>query len=200
MRHVFTDIETTGLYPIVHRIVCIGFACEGEKHVIIDRDERGILRQFLELLRPDDTLVGFKLGFDYGFLVLRCLKHGLNPQKLISCERIDLLKPVKELLEGKWVSLQNLADYFELKYEKTSGKKIPELWEAGDHEAIEKHCLIDVELTAQLFDRLKPLLFEPATTKQKDYMRSLSIAFSEDITKAEASRLIDEALKKRGSG
>ncbi len=193
MRHVFLDIETTGLYPIVHRIVCIGCMREAEKVAIIDQDERGMLQQFLEFLQPDDTMVGFNLDFDYGFLVLRCLKHGLNPLRLISCERIDLLRHVKNLLLGKRVSLQALADYFKIKHEKTSGVEIPELWEAGNHKAIKKHCLIDVELTAQLFERLKPLLLEPATAKQKEYMRSLGITFSEDITKAEASKLISEA-------
>jgi len=198
MRCVFIDVETTGLYPIVHRIVCIGYSCEGEKRAIIDRDERGMLQQFLEILQFGDALVGFRLGFDYGFLVLRCLKHGLNPQKLISCERIDLQEPVRHLTEGR-VSLQALADYFKLEYEKTSGKEIPEQWEAGDHEAIKRHCLTDVELTVQLFEHLKPLLFEPATAKQRDYMRSLGIEFKEDITKAEASKLIDKATRKTQS-
>lgn len=195
---MFLDVETTGLYPIVHRVVCIVCMRGEEKVAIVDRDERRMLQQFLGFLSPDDMVVGFNLDFDYGFLVLRCLKHGLTPKKLISCERIDLLKPVKEMLVGKRVSLQALADYFKLKYEKTSGREIPELWEAEDYESIKKHCLIDVELTAQLFDRLKPLLFEPATARQKDYMRSLGVSFSEDVTKAEASRLIDEA-KKRGA-
>ena len=30
MGHVFIDIETSGLYPIVHRIVCIGYMRGGE--------------------------------------------------------------------------------------------------------------------------------------------------------------------------
>jgi len=125
MRHVFTDIETTGLYPFVHRIVCIGWACEGKKRTVVDRDERGMLQQFLDFLQPGDTLVGYNFDFDYGFLVLRCLKHGVNPQKLISCERIDLMKPIKTLIEAKGVSLQSLADFFGFEYEKTSGKKNP---------------------------------------------------------------------------
>jgi len=196
MRHVFTDIETTGLYPFVHRIVCIGWACEGKKRTIVDRDERGMLQQFLDFLQPGDTLVGYNFDFDYGFLVLRCLKHGVNPQKLIFCERIDLMKPIKALIEAKGVSLQTLADFFGFEYEKTSGKKIPEFWENGDYEAIKRHCLSDVGLAAQLFERLKPLLFEPATEKQKRYLLDLGVKFDETLTKSEASRLIDEA---RGS-
>ena len=38
---------------------------------------------------------------------------------------------------------------------------------------------------------------EPATEKQKRYLRDLGIAFSEGITKKEASRLIDEKLREK---
>lgn len=191
--YVFLDIETIGLYPIVHRVVCIGYARGADIGAIIDRDERKMLEQFLDWLRPDDTVVGFNLGFDYGFLVLRSLKHDLNPMRLISCEQIDLMDPVVDLLKGKRVGLQDLSDFFGIKYEPTSGKLIPEQWEAGDHEAIKKHCLGDVRLAVQLFKRLKPILFEPATAKQLAYLRSLRVKFEEGITKVEASRLIDEA-------
>jgi len=40
---------------------------------------------------------------------------------------------------------------------------------------------------------------EPATEKQKDYMKVLGVDFSENITKQEASRLIEEAKKSRGT-
>ncbi len=38
----------------------------------------------------------------------------------------------------------------------------------------------------------------PATAKQKDYLRKLGIKFPENLTKAEASALIDEGLAKNG--
>jgi len=190
LKPVFLDIETTGLYPIVHRIVCIACIREVEKVAIIDRDERRLLTEFLEFIQTGNTMIGFNLNFDYGFLVMRCMKYGLDPSRLISLERIDLLRPVKNLLLGKRVSLEALAAYFHIGYKQTSGKEIPELWEAGNHEMIREHCLVDVDLTAQLFECLKPLLFEPATAKQKDYMRSLGIPFDEDMTKAESSKLI----------
>lgn len=39
---------------------------------------------------------------------------------------------------------------------------------------------------------------KPATDRQKGYMRKLGIEFPEDISKAEASALIDEELGKNG--
>jgi len=38
----------------------------------------------------------------------------------------------------------------------------------------------------------------PATAKQKDYLRKLGVTFPEDISKAEASALIDAGLAKNG--
>ena len=38
----------------------------------------------------------------------------------------------------------------------------------------------------------------PATGKQKGYLRKLGLEFPEDISKAEASALIDEGLAKNG--
>ena len=37
----------------------------------------------------------------------------------------------------------------------------------------------------------------PATDSQKDFMRKLKISFGEEISKAEASKLIDEAIQKK---
>ena len=196
MRRVFVDIETTGLYPIIYRVVCVGYACDGEKHCFIDEDECEILRQSLDFLEPQDCLIGFNLPFDYGFLVLRSLKHGLNPKKLLSCERVDLLKLVKDVLADKRVSLQGLADYFGLDHGKTSGMQVPGLWEAGEYEAIKEHCMNDLDLTAQLFERLEPLMFVPATPAQINYLKALNVQFEEGITKSEASKLIENA--KRG--
>jgi hypothetical protein len=39
---------------------------------------------------------------------------------------------------------------------------------------------------------------KPATAKQKDYLRKLGIKFPENISKVEASALIDEGLAKNG--
>ena len=198
LRYVFLDTETTGLSPLVHRIVCIGHVVGDKEHVFMDRDEKKVLTIFLDLISVDDVLVGYNLRFDVGFLTLRCIKHKIDPKKLLGCTQIDLMEKVKMYIGGRYAPpLEKVALFLELNQEETvGGESVPELWDAGEYEPIKRHCLSDVRLAKQIFERLKQLLFEPATQSQKDYMRSLGIAFDENTTKAEASRLIDKATRK----
>ena len=198
MSDLYLDCETTGLYAIVHRIVCIGVMRGAQMDYFIDKNEKKMLEGFLDFLSADDVLVGFNIGFDYGFLVLRCLKHGLDPSKLISRQRVDLMEIVKKLLGGSRVSLQTLADFFGIKYNPASGKFVPEIWESGDTDAIRHHCLSDIMLLSELHVRLISLLRVPPTPEQLDYMQSLGIEIKPGLTKKEASRLLDEATGKKG--
>jgi DNA polymerase III epsilon subunit-like protein len=196
MADLYLDCETTGLYAIVHRIICIGAMREGKIEYFIDRDEKKMLENFLAFLSVDDGLVGFNIGFDYGFLVLRCLKHKLNPSRLIARPRIDLMDIVVRLLNGSKVSLQTLADFFRITYNPVSGKFAPEMWEAGDLDAIRHHCLSDIMLTSELHERLDSLLKVPATPAQLEYLRNLGIGVKEGLTKSEASKIIDGARRR----
>lgn len=196
MRYVFLDVETTGLSPLVHRVVCIGSKASGEERVLVDKDEKKMLGEFLDTIAEGDVLVGYNIGFDVGFLILRSLKHGVGFGKLLGRTQIDLMGKIAGLMKG-YVSLREIATYFGLDYGRADGTLVPELWEAGEHESIKEHCLSDVRLTEQLFERLKLLVIELATDPQRDYMRSLGISFNESTTKVEASKLIDESKKRR---
>ena len=198
MRYIFLDCETTGLSPLAHRVVCIGTKVGEEKCVLMGKDEKEMLEGFINTIAEGDVLVGYNVGFDMGFLILRSLKHGVDPRKLLSCARVDLMEKITELTRGKYVSLRKVATYFGLDYGKANGTLIPELWEAGEYKPIMEHCLSDVRLTEQLFEKLKPLVVELATDRQKNYMRRLGVLFDEKTTKDEASRLIDESKKKGG--
>jgi len=196
MTDLYLDIESTGLYAIVHRAVCIGAMRGGKIEYFIEKDEKKMLENFLAYLNVDDTLIGFNIGFDYGFLVLRCLKHKLDPSRLIARPRIDLMDIVVRLLNGSKVSLQTLADFFRISYTPASGKFAPEMWEAGDLDAIRHHCLSDIMLTSELHERLLSLLNEPATAKQLQYLRDLGIEVKEGLTKSEASKILDGARRR----
>jgi DNA polymerase III epsilon subunit-like protein len=196
MTDLYLDVESTGLYAIVHRVICIGAMRGGKLEYFIDRDEKRMLEDFLAYLSAEDTLVGFNIGFDYGFIVLRCLKHKLDPSRLIARPRVDLMDIVVRLLNGSRVSLQTLADFFRITYNPASGKVAPEMWESGDLDAIRHHCLSDIMLTAELHERLLSLLNEPATAKQLQYLHDLGIPVKEGLTKSEASKILDEARRR----
>ena len=57
MRHVFLDVETTGLSPLVHRVVCVGTKVGTEECILIGRDEKKILEEFKNTIAEGDVLV-----------------------------------------------------------------------------------------------------------------------------------------------
>lgn len=196
MRHVFLDIETTGLSPLVHRVVCVGLKYKGDEEAIFlqDRNEKKMLTDLTEVIREWDVLIGYNLGFDVGFTVMRCLRHGVSPGWVHRVPRIDLMEKIRELT-GSRVTLRRAASFFGLGGSKGDGADVPDMWEGGFLEEIREHCLSDVELTERLFEKLKPVAVELATVPQREYMRDLKVPFDESTTKAEASELLGRARR-----
>jgi DNA polymerase, archaea type len=81
---LYIDIETTGLDPLVDRVLMVGLMSEtGVKTIITDADERVILTRTIEHLKANkpDCLIGHNLiNFDVPFLATRCRINGIpNP-------------------------------------------------------------------------------------------------------------------------
>ena len=196
MPKIFLDIETTGLSPLVHRVVCIGMADEEkEPGTIIGENERDLLLKFWEALPDGAELVGFNLSFDIGFLTLRCLRHGISPVKLLAAGKTDLSKLVRDIVPGeRYMSLARLAKFFGIE-KRTDGAAIPDAWERRDLNAIQEHCEEDVAIVKTLWQILRPLAEEPASQAQKNYLKDLGVPFAPGVTKQQASQLIDRALR-----
>jgi DNA polymerase, archaea type len=73
---LYIDIETTGLDPLVDRVLMVGLMSEtGVKTIITDPDERVILSSTIEHLKANkpDCLIGHNLiNFDVPFIATRC--------------------------------------------------------------------------------------------------------------------------------
>lgn len=73
---LYIDIETTGLDPLVDRVLMVGLMSEtGVKTIITDTDEKVILARTIEHLKANkpDCLIGHNLiNFDLPFLATRC--------------------------------------------------------------------------------------------------------------------------------
>jgi DNA polymerase, archaea type len=73
---LYLDIETTGLDPLVDRVLMVGLMSQtGEKVIITDPDEKVILTRTIEHLTTNkpDCLIGHNLiNFDVPFLATRC--------------------------------------------------------------------------------------------------------------------------------
>jgi DNA polymerase, archaea type len=78
---LYLDIETTGLDPLVDRVLMVGLMSEtGEKVIITDPDECLILTRTIDYLRANkpDCLIGHNLiNFDVPFLATRCRINGI---------------------------------------------------------------------------------------------------------------------------
>jgi DNA polymerase, archaea type len=73
---LYLDIETTGLDPLVDRVLMVGLMSEtGVKTIVTDPDEKVILTRTIEYLKADkpDCLIGHNLiNFDVPFIATRC--------------------------------------------------------------------------------------------------------------------------------
>jgi DNA polymerase elongation subunit (family B) len=73
---LYLDIETTGLDPLVDRVLMVGLMSQaGEKVIITDPDEKVILTSTIDYLKANkpDCLIGHNLiNFDIPFLATRC--------------------------------------------------------------------------------------------------------------------------------
>ncbi|WP_373538775.1 DNA polymerase domain-containing protein [Chamaesiphon sp.] len=73
---IYLDIETTGLDPLVNRVLMVGLMSgTGEKVIITDPDEKVTLTRTIDYLKANkpDSLIGHNLiNFDVPFIATRC--------------------------------------------------------------------------------------------------------------------------------
>ena len=166
MRFAAMDIETTGLEASYGRLLCCCFKFTDEDKVRTVRaaryrNEKKALEKITELYnRLDCVLTWNGKRFDIPFLNARLMQHGLPPLDVRKMH-MDLMYQAKKLrlrgarmdgvskdLRTKWKKHDCTAHHWVMAAE---GSK-PHL------DDIVKHCEHDVELTEELFERLKPLI------------------------------------------
>ena len=136
--------------------------CIQETRVI---DERVLILQIIEHINATDLIIGHNIKeFDLPFIINRCKKHGIKPPD------------VGRMIKGRWywdetivdtmdlwacgkykemVSLNNLAKYFGLEpKEETIAKNFEQVFNDDLEKAIE-YCKTDIELTKQIYEKLK---------------------------------------------
>ena len=155
------DIETTGLNPLIDRIICIALKSNGKELIIIDSNEKVILEKFWNYVREIKIkdlgfrLIGFNCwSFDLPFLIIRSFKHGVNVVDT-SGKVIDL----RYLLSyGNKYQNGKLSDYAELigleqKYNGYDGSDMKRLFEEDKFAEIEKYALSDIKITFGIYKR-----------------------------------------------
>ena len=167
------DIETTHLKPDFGTVLAIGYKWYGTgKTTVLSvmdypgfkkdaTDDRGLIAAFAEQLEQADIIVTyFGKGFDKPYLQSKMLEYGLGV--FPNMAHVDLFFAVKSNMALSRKSLGNVGLYLKLKAGKTplDGR----IWKRAmtGHEPsikyIVKHCYSDVDLTSELYTRLRPLI------------------------------------------
>lgn len=172
-RCLILDIETTHLKPDFGTILCIGYKWLGEKKPKIisitdfpnfkkdPTDDSEVVKAFYPILVEADILVTyFGTGFDVKYITSKLLEHRL--EFLPNTPHVDLFYVVKGKMLLSRKSLQNTGLFLGCTAQKTpiSGR----IWKRAmcGHRAsikyIETHCASDVNLTEEVYMRLRPLV------------------------------------------
>lgn len=162
------DIETTGLDAFSDKIVAIGVVLgDGEEsQLFLNKktetcadSEKQILEAFWQYLEMQgiEQIVGFNIvGFDWLFLKLRSLKHGVKiPRSFVILDLRKVLNPEPNA-RGRLIDYLYLAG-IEKNGDSINCARVPEMYETGQFDLIEKHVSSDIWTTYQLWKRLVDL-------------------------------------------
>ena len=174
MKTFVFDCETSNLRSDIGslRVACFAeLNSEGEIFKILTRDvlemhgEKNLAQWIAHRIEEADILIGHNIdGFDKNFINGVLIRWNLP--KLPKRYYIDTLMVARYGMKGllQSCSLENLADYFRLSIQKDKPSK--HSWRgANDMEPaslkkIRKRCISDVQVTALLWEKLKPFWLE----------------------------------------
>ncbi|HLG25039.1 MAG TPA: ribonuclease H-like domain-containing protein [Candidatus Nanoarchaeia archaeon] len=155
---IITDIETTGLDPLKDRSTALGIEIGEGQLIFNEDDERFNLHSYWQFLRKHQyfRLIGFEIGFDVRFLVIRSLLHKVKIVDVMG-KTIDL----RQVLSfGNKYEKGTLNDYskflgFGEKYNGFIGAHATILWQDGKKDELKKYLSKDLELTWKVYHRCK---------------------------------------------
>jgi uncharacterized protein YprB with RNaseH-like and TPR domain len=168
------DIETSALDAIYGRMLCACWCYEGESKVhtisLADfpkqykkdpTDDTVICKALSKMLQETDIVVTFYgERFDMPFIQSRCLANGLPPIPNIT--NIDLWRTCRSKLRLYSNRLAVVQKFLELPDSKTEIEA--RSWVRAkcgfkaDLEYVIDHCIADVKVTMQAYQKLKPLI------------------------------------------
>ena len=175
MRILAWDIEASGLAANFGVIICVGFKEVGKKKAevfsYLDYDEPDLIKAEKLLLKDvsrrlldsDIWLTHFGTYYDITFVNTRLLYHRL-PVLPPNYNHIDTWKISKNRLKLSNNRLVTIQNFLGLENEKNAIKPMMWLKALGGHKPsiryIVGHCRRDVEVLAETYERIKPLVLD----------------------------------------
>ena len=157
------------LHPMFARVVVIGYKlANGRTELLYHKDESELLTNLWTVIanvRPDVVVTFNGYNFDVPFLNIRShiksippsMEINLNKWKLEASNHFDCMQVLSANQTFLNVALEIICRKFKIPVPENRlfGEEVPKLYETGDLEAIKEHCRQDVELTEQLYLKLK---------------------------------------------
>ncbi len=158
-----------GLHAIISQVACIGICETATGHASILSltefdSEASILEWFYNLVkgRKNDILVSFNgKAFDLPVLGLRAAKYGIPLKRCLPDHRSQRHLDIYDALGGKWQSdisscaLSELAWLILNRPKESNGCDVAKWFSEGEYEKIDNHCLEDIKITAEIYNKLK---------------------------------------------
>lgn len=168
-------LSKCALSPLTGQVLMVGYCdeefsnceftewqCNSEVEVVT---EKILLKSCADNVNNSDLIIGHYIkSFDLPFIINRCRKHGITPPNVGYMARgrwvwnenvIDLADLWTFNKYGEYISLNNMAKYFGLKpKDETIGENFEQVFNEDIEKAI-AYCKHDIELTKQIYERLK---------------------------------------------
>ena len=158
-----TFFRNTSFQGEFGRILCIGYACDGQPVDCLVGEEKQILEKFWGIAKDASRFIGHNiLDFDLRFIYKRSVILNVRPSRELSFARYRS-DPIFDTMKEweKWgsqgVSLHKLSLALGLsspKEEGIDGSKVYDFFLAGKADEIAKYCMRDVEATRNVYNRM----------------------------------------------
>jgi len=160
-------------HPFFAKIVAIGVKRPGQDPITwAADDEKQLLEEFWTFIganRPR-LFVSFNgMGFDVPFLVTRSIVHDVVPTIVIDTNKwrleqgnhFDLMIALTDKWGMGWVKFEIMSRVMgiDIPADAIAGHQVADLHEAGDWDSIKKHNQQDLEITEQLFLKVRKFFF-----------------------------------------
>ena len=157
------------MHPLFSRILMIGLKfMNGKTELIYPKDEKELLTKFwnrINELKPELIVTFNGYNFDIPFIQIRSqinsvkptMDINLNKWKSDSSNHYDCMQVLSANQTFLNVALEISCQVFGIKVpeQRISGESVPKLYNAGELDTIKEHCTQDIEMTEELYLRLR---------------------------------------------
>ena len=158
------QVKRMSLSPSMNKIVSLHMWASRSNLIIpySPKSEKEMLKNFWCEILDIDLIVGYNLiNFDLPTILMRSMLHGIKPSKELPLRKysrepiFDVMQELAFWNPENWKGLDWWAKRLGIGATIGSGADIYKLWKEGKQEEIDAHCRRDVELTRDIYERIR---------------------------------------------